>query len=362
MSLIETVDLGLRLDGRDVLKGINLKIDRGEVFAVIGPTGAGKTTLLRLIDLLETPTSGRIYFDGADVTEAGRLRFEIRRRMAFVLQKPAVFNMSVYDNIAYGLRWRGRKRTDVKKRVNDVLELVNMAPYKNRNARTLSGGEAQRVAIARAIAIEPEVLLLDEPMANLDPLSAQKIEELIQNIFHQYKTTIIMSTHDLPQGRRLAHRIGVMMNGEIVQAGKAEEIFDRPLSRQVAEFVGVENIISGTVASKDGQVSTIKLNGQAIEAVAEYAIGEEVFACIRPEDVTLALTKMISSARNTLVGEITKMALSRALVQVEINCGFPLVVLVTKKSVEELNLKMGGQVYASFKASAVHVLRKQRTE
>lgn len=358
MSLIETADLGLRLDGRDVLKGVNLKIERSEVFAIIGPTGAGKTTLLRLIDLLETPTSGRIHFDGADVTGSGSLRFEVRRRMAFVLQKPAVFNMSVYDNIAYGLRWRGKKRAEVKKRVNDVLELVNMVTYKHRNAKTLSGGEAQRVAIARAIAIEPEVLLLDEPIANLDPLSAQKIEELIQNIFRQYKTTIIMSTHDLPQGRRLAHRIGVMMNGEIVQMGKAEEIFDRPFSRQVAEFVGVENIISGTIAAKDGQVSTINLDGQTIEAVAEYAIGEEVFACIRPEDVTLAPTKMISSARNTLVGEITKMALSGALVQVEINCGFPLVVLVTKKSVEELNLKMGGQVYASFKASAVHVIKK----
>ena len=182
MPLIEIVSLHQRYDEQDVLKNINLKVDKGEVFALIGPTGAGKTTLLRLIDLLETPTSGKIYFDGVDVTELRRARFEVRRRMAFVLQKPMVFNTSVYDNIAYGLRWRGKKRGDIKERVNSILEVVGLMPYKNRNARTLSGGEAQRVAIARAIAIEPEVLLLDEPTANLDPGSTSKVEELISRV------------------------------------------------------------------------------------------------------------------------------------------------------------------------------------
>ena len=130
MSLIETVDLCQRHGERDILKKISVKVDKGEVFAVIGPTGSGKTTLLRLIDLLEAPTSGRIYFDGIDVTGSGRLRFEARRRMAFVLQKPVVFNTSVYDNIAYGLKWRGRKSGDIREKVNNILEVVRLTPYK----------------------------------------------------------------------------------------------------------------------------------------------------------------------------------------------------------------------------------------
>ena len=158
MSLIEITGLCQRYGEREVLKNINMKVEKGEVFALIGPTGAGKTTLLRLLDLLDTPTSGRIYFDGIDIITSGKVRLEVRRRMAFVLQKPVVFNMSVYDNIAYSLRWRGQKKGDIKQKVNRILEAVGLSADKNRNARTLSGGEAQRVAIARALVIGPEPL------------------------------------------------------------------------------------------------------------------------------------------------------------------------------------------------------------
>lgn len=239
--MLRIVNLGYRYGEHEVLRNINLEVEKGEVFALIGPTGAGKTTLLRLIDLLEVPTSGRIYFDGVDVTRAGRRRLELQRRMAFVLQKPVVFNMSVYDNIACGLKWRGKSRGEIREKVASLLGLVGLSALSDKNANTLSGGEAQRVAIARAVAIEPEVLLLDEPTANLDPISTLKMEELIQNIFRQYKTTIIMATHDLSQGRRLANRIGVMVNGEILQVGNADDIFSAPSNREVAEFVGVEN-------------------------------------------------------------------------------------------------------------------------
>ena len=157
MSLIETVNLCQRYGERDILKNINLCVDKGEVFAMIGPTGAGKTTLLRLIDLIDVPTSGKIYFDGVDTAESARMRLEVRRRMAFVLQKPVVFNMSVYDNIAYGLKWRGVRKSRLREKVNSVLEVVGLSADKNRNARILSGGEAQRVAIGRAIAIEPGI-------------------------------------------------------------------------------------------------------------------------------------------------------------------------------------------------------------
>ncbi len=359
MSLIKINGLCQRYGEREVLKNIDMEVERGEVFALIGPTGAGKTTLLRLIALLDTPASGRIYFDGVHINASARMKLEVRRRMAFVLQKPVVFNMSIYDNIAYGLRWRGHKKADIREKVSCILEVVGLSADKNRNARTLSGGEAQRVAIARAMVIEPEVLLLDEPTANLDPISTSKIEELIAYIIRQNGTTIVMATHDMSQGQRLADRIGVLVNGEIVQVGDSRQVFSSPRNREVAEFVGVENIINGVIASNEDKVVTIDIGGSIIvEAVSDYAVGEEVCACVRPEDITLALSKAPSSARNSFAGEIVKAVSVGSLTRVKIDCGFPLVALVTKKSAEELNLESGRRVYASFKATGVHVIKR----
>ena len=358
MSLIETIDLCQRYGEQDILKNINISVDRGEVFALIGPTGAGKTTLLRLIDLLDSPTSGRIYFDGTDVTESGRRRLETRRRMACVLQKPVVFNTSIYDNIAYGLKCRGVGKSNIREKVGAILEMVDLLAYGNRNARTLSGGEAQRVAIARAVAVEPEVLLLDEPTANLDPISTSKIEELITNIIHRYDTTIIMATHDMSQGQRLAGRIGVLIDGEILRTGGAAEVFTSPGNREVADFVGVENIIDGVILGSEEGLVVIDAGGKFIEAVSDYAIGEKVCACVRPENITLALSPASSSARNSFVGKITRVVPVGPLTRVEVDCGFPLIALVTKRSTEELGLEKGKQVYATFKATAIHVLRR----
>ena len=358
MSLIEIVGLYQRYGEREILKNINISIDKGEVFALIGPTGAGKTTLLRLINSLDAPASGKIYLNGIDVNEPGRVGLEVRRKMAFVLQKPVVFNTSVYENIACGLKWRGVKKTNIQKKVNGILEMVSLSACKNRNARTLSGGEAQRVAIARAIATEPQVLLLDEPTANLDPISASRIEELITNIIHQHDTTIIMATHDMPHGQRLADRIGVLINGEIIQTGRGGEVFTMPRSRAVAEFVGAENIIDGVTKANEDGIATIDIGGINIEAVSDCPVGEKVSVCIRPEDITLHLAKSTSSARNSFAGEVTRVTLFGPLTRAVIDCGTWLVALVTKKSAEELGLKSGRGIYASFKATAVHIIRK----
>ena len=356
MALVETVDLCQKYGEREILKKVNIKVDRGEVFALIGPTGAGKTTLLRLLDLIDTPTTGSIYFDGMDITASARTRLEVRRRMAFVLQKPIVFNMSVYDNIAYGLKWRGLARNDIREKVNRTLEMVGLSAYGNRNARTLSGGEVQRVAIARALAIEPEVLLMDEPTANLDPVSISKTEELIREIIRHYDTTIIMATHDMPQGQRLADRVAVLLDGEILQTGDWREVFSSPRNREVADFVGVENIIEGVVVSSEDSIVTIDIGDNAIEAVSDYPVGEKVYACIRPEDITLALSRLSTSARNSFAGAITRVVSLGQLSRIEIDCGFRLVALVTKRSAEELGLDKGRQVYAAFKATGVHVI------
>lgn len=359
MPLIELKDIGQTREGKDILKDINISIDRGEVFAMIGPTGAGKTTLLRIIDLLDNPGRGRVIYDGNDVASSEKARLEIRRRMAFVLQKPVVFNNTVYDNVAYGLKWRGLGKQEIRNKVNAILEAAQLTDYANRNARTLSGGEMQRVAIARAVATNPEVLLLDEPSANLDPVSSAKIEDILTDIIKQFSITVIMATHDMAQGQRLADRIAVLVNGEIVQVGRSNDIFFSPTNREVAEFVGMENIIDGLVVSNEGEMTTIDVNGTLIEAVTDYSPGEDVSVCIRPEDVTVALARLSSSARNSLAGTITWTVSSGPLCRVEIDCGFPLIALVTRRSAEEMGLEKGTQVFGTFKAVSIHVIRRR---
>jgi tungstate transport system ATP-binding protein len=358
-TLVEVVDLSHSYGEQEVLKGLNLGIGKGEVFTMIGPTGAGKTTLLRIIDLLEVPGAGEIYFDGKCIPRSGKQRLEIRRRMSFIHQKPQVFNLSVYDNVACGLRWRGEEKNRIAEKVDHILEMVGLEGYENRNARTLSGGEAQRVALARSLVLEPEVLLLDEPTANLDPVSIAKIEQLISYVARQHNTTMIIATHDMSQGQQLADRIGVLLDGRLVQTGNATDIFRSPQNEEVAHFVGMENIIEGVIIANNEGIATVNINGNAIQAVSNYPAGKGVYACIRPEDITLALSSTQSSARNSFQAKVTRVTTIGPLSRVEINCGFRLIALVTKISAEELNLQVGREVYATFKATGVHIMERK---
>ncbi|MFC1953489.1 ABC transporter ATP-binding protein [Chloroflexota bacterium] len=358
MPLLETVNIHQSFNGKDILRNINLKIEQGEVFAMIGPTGAGKTTLLRLLNMLELPSSGAVYFQGKNTADSAKMRLEMRRQMAFVLQKPVVFGLNVFENIAIGLKWRGLGKQEIRRRTENILEMVDLKEYKDRDARTLSGGETQRVAIARAIVTEPELLLLDEPTANLDPATAARVETLISDIIRRFNTTIVMATHDMSQGQRLADRVGVLVKGEIVQSGDWRQIFNTPLNEEVADLVGVENIIEGILETSEDNIVDVKVGEASIQVVSDYPVGKEVCVCIRPEDVTLAKTKTSSSARNSFAGEIKRMVSFGVLSRVELDCGFPLVVLITKKSAEEMGLEKGKQVYASFKATAAHVINR----
>lgn len=358
MALLEAHNLGQAYDGKTILKDVNLSISSGEVFALIGPTGAGKTTLLRLLDLLETPSAGVILFDGIDVTRSNKLKLEARRRMAFVQQKPVSFSMNVFDNVACGLKWRHEKSHSIEQKVERALELVGMADYRNRDAKTLSGGETQRVAIARALVTQPEVLFLDEPTANLDPVSTAKVEETLAHIIQEHRTTVVMATHDMPQGQRLASNIGVLINGSLQQVSSPLEIFCSPQSKEVAEFVGVENILSGVITAKDDTLATVDINGWAIQAISDFAVGDAVYVLIRPEDITFNIARDSSSARNVFEGEIVKMATIGPLVRIEVDCGFPLLGVVTKRAAEELGIVFGKKIYASFKATALHTIRR----
>lgn len=352
--MIELKRLYKRYGEKDVLKDINLKIEKGEIFAFIGPTGVGKTTLLRLIDLLETPTAGEIYFDGVSANVSARKRLEIRRRMAMLFQKPALFKTSVFENISYGLKFRGEGRESIEEKVIHALEIVGLVDYAERKASTLSGGEAQRVALARAIVTEPEVLLLDEPTANLDPRSVERIEELILRINRDYETTIIIATHDMLQGQRLADRFGVLMDGEVAQIGMPKEIFYSPNNEAIARFVGVENIIHGVIRRNERGIAEIAVDNGTIFAVSDYR-GGAVKVFVRPEEIIVSESRGDSSARNVIRGRIQELHDFGPLTRVKLDTG--LVALITKQSRESLGLRKGAEVYATFKATAVHVVR-----
>lgn len=357
MAILELNNITQQFKDGYSLKEVNLAIDDGDVFALIGPTGAGKTTLIRIIDLLDWPASGKVIFAGRDVTHSKRERLKSRRRMSYVQQRPTVFDMNVYDNVAIGLKWRRVSRSMIQEKVVQALDLVGLADYHKRDARTLSGGETQRVAIARALVTEPELLLLDEPTANLDPVTIEKIEEVLENIIQTRKTTIIMSTHDRQQGQRLATKMGVLVNGELLQVGAPADIFRAPVRKRVADFVGVGNMLAGKVAERiDEDLVDIHVNDYAIQAISDLDIGTTVWILIRTEDVTFSLQQTTTSARNTFAGPITKMTPVGALVRIEVDCGFQLVGVVTAKTVEEMSLAKGVNIYASFKATAVHVI------
>ncbi|MDA0988941.1 MAG: ATP-binding cassette domain-containing protein [Chloroflexi bacterium] len=355
--MITIRDLSKRYDDNTVLNGINLDVPTHTVTAIIGPSGSGKTTLLRLIDLLEGPTSGEISFDGVGALTSEDARLEMRRRMVIVFQKPVVFSGSVYDNVSYGLKIRGQGRRDMREKVLHALETVDLSGYENRRARTLSWGEAQRVALARAMVIEPELLLLDEPTANLDPVSTARVEQLIARVIGELHTTVIMATHDMAQGQRLADQIAVLIGGEMLQVGNPGEIFNLPNSMQVAHFVGVENVLEGVIASKEQGLVNVSIGSHVIEGISDLEPGAEVSACIRPEEVILSLTQAPTSAGNTFYGTITSMVSTGPLVRVVIDCGFPLVALITTRSAQELELKRETRVCASFKATGVHIVK-----
>ena len=354
--MISIRDLSMRYDDNTVLKDINLDVPTHTVTAIIGPSGSGKTTLLRLINLLEEPTSGIIAFDGVDTHASEKTRLEMRRRMVIVFQKPVVFSGSVYDNVAYGLKIRGQGRRQMREKVLHALETVDLSGYENRRARTLSGGEVQRVALARAMVTEPALLLLDEPTANLDPVSTARVEALIALVIRELHTTVIMATHDMAQGQRLADQIGVLIGGEMLQIGNPGEIFNLPNSMQVAHFVGVENVLEGVISSREQGLVNVSIGNHLIEGISSLDPGARVSTCIRPEEVTLALNQASTSARNTFSGTITSMASTGPLVRVAIDCGFPLVALITTRSAEELELQRGMEVCASFKATGVHIV------
>jgi tungstate transport system ATP-binding protein len=357
--MIELRDVARSFGKTRALSDVNIQIGKGEIFTIIGPSGSGKSTLLRLINLLDAPTEGDVIIRNRPVVESAKEQLELRRTMAMVLQKPVMLTTSVFNNIAIGLRYRKVPKTVIVPRVAEVLSLVGLGGYEKRLATTLSGGEAQRVAIARAMVTRPEILLMDEPTANLDPISTERIEDLILNINKKFRTTIVLATHDLIQGQRLADRMAVVIAGKVIQQGQTDEIFFHPNNRAVARFVGMDNIIEGTVSLTESGIARVSVGGVDISSLSTAVPGEQVSVCIRAEDIVIGTDpQVLTSARNRLSGTIKSLAFEGLSVKVAILCaGIPFIARITRTSSKELGLEPGKEVTLSIKATAVHLCR-----
>ena len=332
-----------------------LEVRGAEVLAVIGPNGSGKSTLLRVLGLLERPQTGEVWIGGRRVDPRDGLAE--RRRMATVFQEPLLTDTTAAANVALGLGFRGIHGAAATARVRDWLERFGIASLAERRARTLSGGEAQRVALARALVLEPAVLLLDEPFASLDQPSRSALIADLGSVLRRERVATVLVTHDRGEAQALADRVAVLIDGRLRQVDDTATVFQAPASEEVARFVGVETIVNGRVVQRDGGLTRVRVGGSTLEVTAAAEPGAHVRLAIRPEDVTLVVPSAQggSSARNVLTGWVARITSTDAGVRVVVDCGFPLVATVTRRSASDLGLVEGMTIAAVFKASAPHL-------
>lgn len=276
-------------NGFAAVDGVNFNIERGELVALLGPSGSGKSTLLRMIAGLEIPDNGEIHLEGKETTKISAKE----RNVGFVFQHYALFkHMTVFDNIAFGLKVRKVSKKEIKERVDELLGLVQLRGLENRYPSQISGGQRQRVAVARALAARPEVLLLDEPFGALDAKVRDELRKWILQLHEQTNVTTLFVTHDQHEALEIAHKIFVMNNGKIEQVGTPVEIFNRPATNFVAEFVGENNFIESHVIEPN-----IVKWGQLSFRVDDYPINQNVKIYFRPNDVLINSTNTLGSVK-----------------------------------------------------------------
>jgi len=348
--MLEVIDLWKRWKEFE-LQGISFEVESGEYFVLLGPSGAGKTLLLECIAGLHVSDKGKIIIDGKDVTFFP----PEKRSVGMVFQEYALFpHMTVWENVEFGLEVRKVPLNERRKRVKELLELLKVEQLAHRYPSTLSGGEKQRVALARALAVNPKVLLLDEPLSALDAPLRRKLRDELKRLHKVLRIPFVHVTHDQMEAYSLADKIAVINKGVILEIGSPEKIFTSPRNAFVAEFVGFENIFKGK-ARREGDITVVDIGG--VEIVASEPAEGEVIAAIRPEEIVLSLKPVDTSARNVIKGRITEIVPETYIVKLRVDVdGVPFTVYVTRKSFLEMKIDVGCKVSLIFKASSVRIL------
>lgn len=285
------------------LREINMEVYQGELLVLLGPSGSGKSTLLRIIGGLEVPSKGRVYMDGEDIT----FYPPYKRDTSMVFQSLALFpHMTVYDNVAYGLKIRKISKDEIDRRVDEVLELVRIKELKDRKVTQLSGGQRQRVAIARSLILNPKVLLLDEPLGALDLKLRKELHVELKRLHKEVGNTWIFVTHDQEEALTLADRIGIMHDGRLEQIGDKWDIYEKPSTKFVADFIGETNLLSGKVKSIKGDMIVISWNELDIYApnISGLQVGDDISVSVRPENISLGKLSKKAEGLNVLDGVI----------------------------------------------------------
>lgn len=340
MSVFKISGLSMDFGSKSALTDINLELDNGPL-GIIGKSGAGKTTLLKILAGLQSQTKGELEFKDSLVSP--HTLPELRRKVTMIFQSPLFLTGDVNTNLAYGLRLRGVSDYQIELKLREALELVSLAGYGERDARSLSGGEQQRIALARALILNPEVLLLDEPTSNLDPVNANIITDIL--IKESSKKCVIIATHDLEQVKRIAKHVVFLENGEIIEEGDPYEL------ESIRRFT--ENVFTGSSTVEEG-VSQVSVGDIVVRSSSPLT--GRVSIHVRPQDIILSKDWIQTSARNQFRGSITGVNERNGVVMIEVDVGEVFSVQITRKSFNEMGLKLGEHLNISFKASSVKPL------